>query len=173
MFTISKQLSISLFSIFILSSLFFMIQVIFFFNSNAEVFSHFRSAFSSILIGLIFLNSYCLKDYSQNQKGINRKLALISFFNSSNRYYFSLHYFYFKLINYGFLSGKILYWQISSLVIGLISLYAFIYIHQKENNEEINNYILERYTEFLILKYSLIFFWLIISKLPNQLLQTI
>jgi hypothetical protein len=130
MFTISKQLSISLFSIFILSSLFFMIQVIFFFNSNAEVFSHFRSAFSSILIGLIFLNSYCLKDYSQNQKGINRKLALITFLILViDTIFFAL--FLFKLINYGFLSGKILYWQISSLVIGLISLYAFIYIHQK------------------------------------------
>jgi uncharacterized membrane protein YczE len=130
MFKISKKISLALFSTFQLVSLFYMVQVINYFSSIEEVFRNFKYLFSSILIALLFLTSYCYSDYSTNKKIINKKLALLTLiFLILITVFFSL--FIFKLMNYNFLSGKILYWQISSLIIGILSIGTLVYIHQK------------------------------------------
>lgn len=129
MFTISKQLSIVLFFILILLSLYFTTQVISNYNIDNTVYKYINYVFSSILISLIFFNSYFLK-VTHNHVKINKRISLLTvLFLVMLIVFFALYIF--KLINYGFLSGIILYWQISSLVIGILSIATLVYIHQK------------------------------------------
>ena len=124
MIRIPQKLNIILLAISLISIVIYSIMTVN--NFNTEIFfKHSKSVFVCILLTAIIFDSYMINNKSKILK-LNSFLFLVLLVASIN-FAFSL----IKLINFGWLDGKQLYWQIASFIIGILSIGLLIYVMKK------------------------------------------
>lgn len=126
MFKLSKKLNICLIIACLISYFYYSILTLINLNTDTIIFKYLKSVFVCVILGVIFFDYYLVTKNYNKIEILRYIITSILFFTTL---FLSLTIL--KLINFGFYDGKEFYWQLASLVIGVISIASLIIILKK------------------------------------------